>query len=92
MEFAVRRNHDLVHGRADTNEDNIVVGVHGLDGALRVLRELVDEGTVVDGGLLLHGGANGDALQVNDDNTFDTFMGLDAIDGLFDFLGHCFLV
>ena len=79
VEFAVRRDHDLVHRGTDANELNIFVGMEGFDGTLSILRELVDEGTIVDGGFLVHGRTDGDTLQVDNDNALDTLVRFDSV-------------
>lgn len=70
----------------DADELYVVVGVERLDGRLGLGGELGDKGAVLDGVVLGHGGADGDAARVDDDDALDTLVGVDAVDGLLNFL------
>lgn len=68
-EFFVGCNHDFVHAGANFDECDFFVRVQRLDGHLCLVCELGDEGTVVDGILLVHGGLDSHTLLVDDDDT-----------------------
>ncbi len=71
---------------SDSNELHIVFGVEGLDGGLSLCSELCDQRAILDGVVLGHGRADGDAARVNYDDILNSLVGVDAVDGLFNFL------
>lgn len=83
----LRRDHDLVLLASDSNELHIVLGVEGLDGRLGLGGELGDQTAILDGVILRHGRTDGDATGVHNDDTLHTLVGVDAVDGFFNFLG-----
>ena len=91
-EFSVRGNHDLVHLRANLNEEDFLIRVQQLNGLVGLVLELGDEGAIDDGVLGLHGGPNGDALLVDDDDAEHSLMRVDSIQSFLYFLrgvGRC---
>ena len=80
-------DHDLVLLRADPNELDVIFGVKWLQSALSLGSELSDERPVLDGVVLAHSGADGDAARVHHDDALDTLVRVDAINGLLNFLG-----
>jgi hypothetical protein len=82
-EFTVGRNHNLMLIGPDSNEGDVFFGVESLDGGLGLGVELSDEGAVLNGLSLGHGGLNSDTLLVDDHNAEDTHMGINPVKSLF---------
>lgn len=80
-------DHDLVLLASYADKLHIVVWVERLDGGLGLRSELGDERAVLDGVVLGHGGADSNAARVYHDDAFYSLVGVDAVDGLFYFLG-----
>ena len=81
-EFSVRGYHDLIHLGADLDEEDFLIGVEQLNGLVSLVLELSDKGSIDDGVLRLHGGPNGDALLVDDDDAEHSLMRVDSIQSL----------
>jgi len=83
--------------RPDTNKLDIVIWVQDFNCTLSLSCKLSDQGAVLDRVILIHGAPNGDTLRVNNDNALslfediipylDSFVSVDAVDGLFYLLG-----
>lgn len=83
----LRCDHDLVLLASDSNKLHIVLGVEGLDGRLGLGGELGDQTAILDGVILRHSRADGDAARVHNYDTLHTLVGVDAVNGFFNFLG-----
>ena len=88
-ELSVRRNHDLVDGGADFDKGDVFLGVQRLDRVRRLVHKLSDQRTVIYSLVLLHSALDGDTFLVDNDDTEDTHVGVDAVQRFFDFLGRC---
>lgn len=78
----LRCDHDLVLLRADADELHVLLGVERLDGLLRLVCELRDQRAILNGVVLTHGAANGDASRVHHDDALHTLVSVDAVDCL----------
>ena len=58
-----------------------------LESALGLGSELGDQRAILYGVVLAHGWADGDAAWVHHDDALDALVGVDAVNGLLDFLG-----
>ena len=57
-EISVRSDHDLIHLRADLDEEDVLIRVQMLDNLVSLIFELCDKGAIDDGILWLHCGSN----------------------------------
>ena len=88
-ELARGRNHDLVNGRADFDERDVLLGVQRLDRVRCLVQELRDQTSVVDRLLLLHRALNSNALFIDDDYTEHTHVSVDSVERFFYLLRRC---
>ena len=85
---SIRRNHNLMLLRSNSDECNLFVAVESADSLLGFGGELGDERAVLNGVFLAHGGLNGDTGAVYNNDTHHTHVGVNPIQGFLDFLRH----
>ena len=87
-ELLVWRNHNLMLQGANTDESDGLLLMDLLDFGLGAIEEAADDLTVFNGGSGAHGGPNGEALVVDDNDSNNAHVGVNAIHSLFNFRRH----
>ena len=70
---------NMCQNEENESEEDFLIRVQQLNGLVGLVLELGDEGAIDDGVLGLHGGPNGDALLVDDDDAEHSLMRVDSI-------------
>ena len=88
-EFSVGCDHDFVNGRANFDKGDVLLRVQTFDRLGGLVHEIADETAIVDSVVLLHGALDRDSLFVDDYDTKDAHMRIDAVQRFFHLLRRC---
>ena len=78
-ELTIGRNHNLVHSGTNFDKSNVFFGVQRLDGTTSFVHELSDKSSIVNSIVLSHSTLDGDSFFIDNDDTKNTHMSVDAI-------------
>ena len=87
-EFLIRGNHDLMLLGADSDEGDCLLLVDLLDLGLRLVQEPTDDLTIIDRINLVHGCADGKTFLVDDNETDNAFVRINAVKRCFNLCRH----
>ena len=78
-ELTIGRNHNFVHRGTNFDKSDVFFWVQRLNGTASFVHEIIDQCSIVNSIVLSHGTLDGDTFFIDNDDTKNTHMSVDAI-------------